>query len=131
MPHVVIHPNKTREKANVGLQDLIPILHNSPSASFKDAAYNVMPALGMVKIRIDLKIDLFRKESSSLACLPHQAFTGAMVDFSEIEGQVAMGLFKCSPCTFIWNEPGTRYLHSNLGEIDHYASGGLMGGHTH
>ncbi|GBM52115.1 Transposable element Tcb2 transposase [Araneus ventricosus] len=28
--------------------------------------------------------------------------------------------------TFIWREPGTRYLHSNVREIDHYGGGGLM-----
>ncbi|GBN55318.1 hypothetical protein AVEN_57593-1 [Araneus ventricosus] len=28
--------------------------------------------------------------------------------------------------TFIWREPGTRYLPSNVREIDHYGGGGLM-----
>ncbi|GBM06186.1 hypothetical protein AVEN_167074-1 [Araneus ventricosus] len=28
--------------------------------------------------------------------------------------------------TFIWREPGTRYLRSNVHEIDHYGVGGLM-----
>ncbi|GBN69292.1 hypothetical protein AVEN_35980-1 [Araneus ventricosus] len=28
--------------------------------------------------------------------------------------------------TFIWREPGTRYLPSNAREIDHYGGGGLM-----
>ncbi|GBN46032.1 Transposable element Tc1 transposase [Araneus ventricosus] len=28
--------------------------------------------------------------------------------------------------TFIWREPGTRYLPSNVCEIDHYGGGGLM-----
>ncbi|GBN76633.1 hypothetical protein AVEN_218485-1 [Araneus ventricosus] len=28
--------------------------------------------------------------------------------------------------TFIWREPGTRYLSSNVCEIDHYGGGGLM-----
>ncbi|GBM88907.1 hypothetical protein AVEN_85940-1 [Araneus ventricosus] len=28
--------------------------------------------------------------------------------------------------TFIWIEPGTRYLPSNVREIDHYGGGGLM-----
>ncbi|GBN69149.1 hypothetical protein AVEN_128502-1 [Araneus ventricosus] len=31
-----------------------------------------------------------------------------------------------SRCTFIWRESGTRYLPSNVGEIDHYGGGGLM-----
>ncbi|GBN66041.1 Transposable element Tc3 transposase [Araneus ventricosus] len=31
-----------------------------------------------------------------------------------------------SRCTFIWLEPGTRYLPSNVREIDHYGGGGLM-----
>ncbi|GBO26284.1 hypothetical protein AVEN_121126-1, partial [Araneus ventricosus] len=28
--------------------------------------------------------------------------------------------------TYIWREPGTRYLPSNVREIDHYGGGGLM-----
>ncbi|GBL75556.1 hypothetical protein AVEN_154895-1 [Araneus ventricosus] len=28
--------------------------------------------------------------------------------------------------TFIWREPGTRYLPSNVHKIDHYGGGGLM-----
>ncbi|GBM84805.1 hypothetical protein AVEN_217791-1 [Araneus ventricosus] len=28
--------------------------------------------------------------------------------------------------TFIWREPGTHYLPSNVREIDHYGGGGLM-----
>ncbi|GBN38897.1 hypothetical protein AVEN_153224-1 [Araneus ventricosus] len=31
-----------------------------------------------------------------------------------------------SRCTFIWREPGTRYLPSNVREIDYYGGGGLM-----
>ncbi|GBN48829.1 Transposable element Tc1 transposase [Araneus ventricosus] len=43
-----------------------------------------------------------------------------------LTGESRFGLNTDSRRTFIWREPGTRYLPSNVCEIDHYGGGALM-----
>ncbi|GFT90755.1 uncharacterized protein TNCV_2777421 [Trichonephila clavipes] len=77
-PSVVTHLKKigsncNHERANIGLQDLIPIPHSSHNASYKDIA--VCVAL------------------QSNTCPSHQASAIVMVDFSDIERHVCGSWF--------------------------------------